>query len=138
MLLKKIFIRLFMKSYLPIEKVALLNEVEPINILNIYYKNKSDERFKIIDNKVCVLENYRYPYADEVNELRQKALIIARSENALCKEISKMCDIKQDTLYKYFFRFTFKQIKVAKQIIVLLNEYINQNSLFPADELCYE
>jgi len=127
-----------MKSYLPIEKVALLNEVEPINILNIYYKNKSDERFKIIDNKVCVLENYRYPYADEVNELRQKALIIARSENALCKEISKMCDIKQDTLYKYFFRFTFKQIKVAKQIIVLLNEYINQNSLFPADELCYE
>jgi len=137
-MLKIILTRLFMGEFLPVETVAELNEVEPINILNIYYKNKSDERFKIIDNKLCVVSNYSYPFADELNEWREKALIIASNENNLCRELSCMCDINPKTLQKYFYRFTFKQIKTAKKIIKLLKQYTKQNSLFPVEELIYE
>lgn len=137
-MLKKIFIRLFMEDFLPVETVAELNEVEPINILNIYYKNKNDERFKIIDNKLCVISNYAYPFANELNEWREKALIIASNENTLCRDLAQMSGINAKTLQKYFYRFTFKQVKTAKKIIALLKVYTKQNSLFPVEELSYD
>ncbi|MCK5111074.1 MAG: hypothetical protein KAQ94_06090 [Arcobacteraceae bacterium] len=126
------------QKYLPIQAVATINEVEPIKIMSIYYKNKDDERFKIIDGKVFVVENYKYPFADELNELREKALVISHNENKLCHELSLLGNTNKDTLRKYFYRFTFKQVKQAKELIALLTLYINQNSLFPTEELNYE
>jgi len=106
--------------------------------MSIYYKNRNDERFKTIDNKLHVIENYRYPFADELNDLREKALVISHSENNLCRELSILGNINKETIRKYFYRFTFKQIKPVKELISLLTTYINQNSLFPTEELCYE
>lgn len=126
------------QRFLPIQTVARMNEVEPIFILNIYYKNKYDERFKEIDGKLFVAENYKYPLADELEELRQKALIVAHNENALCLELAKIGNLKYQTIRRYLYRFTFKHIEVAKRIINLLIQYIERNSLFPVDELRYE
>lgn len=135
----KILKRFIMNQiFLPIKTVADLNEIEPIHIMNIYYKNKKDERFKLQDGKLLVIDNYRYPFAQEVESLRNKALIIARTETHLCKELEKISDFSFYQLNKYFYRFTFKQIKLAKQIIQLLKKYIKQNSLFPEEELSYE
>jgi hypothetical protein len=126
------------QKFLPIETVALIHEVEPIDIKNIYYKNKSDERFKVVDGNLFVVENYKYPLADELDNLRQKAMIIANNEARLCKELSKISDIEYVTLRQYFYRFTFKHIETAKKVIEALTLYINQNSLFPIEELNYE
>jgi len=65
-------------------------------------------------------------------------LILARNENNLCKELSKIGNIKKSTLDKYFYRFTFKQIKKAKEVMSLLEMYIKQNSLIPLEELKYD
>jgi hypothetical protein len=126
------------QKYLPIDTVSILNEVEPIEIMNLYYKNKEDERFKVIDGNVFVIENYKYPLADELNKLREKALIIASNENRLCKELSEMSGIDYDTLRKYFYRFTFKQMSKAKQVLNLLKLYVKNNSLFTEEELTYD
>ncbi len=125
-------------TYLPVEDVAILNEVDLKLIMWIYYKNPANERFKIINNKIYALENYQYPYADEVDELRRKALIIAKTEAHLCTELAKLGEIKKTRLLQYFYRFTFKQIKQAKEVISLLEKYINQNSLIPIEELVYD
>ncbi len=131
--------RFFMKPiFLPVQIVADINEVDANNIKLIYHKNKDDERFKIVDGKLHVMENYRYPFAEQLDELRQKALIVSHNENNLCVELSKMTGIKKTTLNKYFYRFTFKQIKQAKLLINALKTYIHQNSLFPVEELNYD
>jgi len=127
--------------YLPIEDVAAINEIDVNSLRSLYTKNNvfgNEERFKMIDGKLHVLENYKYPYAQTVNELRQKALILAHTENNLSKEIAKISGIKKTTLDKYFYRFTFKQIKQAKEIIKYLTLYITQNSILPLEELNYD
>ncbi len=127
--------------YLPVEDVATLNEIDVNSLKSLYSKNNvfgNKERFKMIDGKLFVLENYKYPFADELNDLRNKALILAYNENNLCKELAKLSNIKKTTLDKYFYRFTFKQIKQAKEIIALLTLYINRNSLIPMEDLTYD
>lgn len=126
------------QRFLPVNTVATLNDVEPIAIMYIYYKNKNDERFKIIDGKLFVVENYKYPLADELDTIRQKALIVAGCEYKLCKELAAMGNINHNTIRKYLYRFTFKHIELAKKIITLLITYIERNSLFPMEELCYK
>jgi len=128
-------------EYLPIEDVARINEIDINSLRSLFTRNNTfgnTERFKMIDNKLYVAVNYKYPYADRVDDLRQKALIIAKTENNLCKEISKMSGIKKTTLDKYFYRFTFKQIRQAKEIIKYLSLYIRRNSLIPEEELNYD
>jgi hypothetical protein len=134
--------RFFMKPiYLPVEDVAVINDID-VNTLKSYYSKKgiygNDERFKKIDGKLYVIENYKYPFADIVDNLRQKALILAHTENNLNKQLSTLSGIKKTTLDKYFYRFTFKQIRQAKQMIALLTQYINQNSLIPIEDLTYD
>jgi hypothetical protein len=140
--MKEFLKRFFMKpKYLPVEDVAVINEIDVNSLKSLYSKNTvfgNEERFKMIDGKLYVLENYKYPFADEINDLRQKALILAYNENNLCKQLSKLSGIKKTTLDKYFYRFTFKQIKQAKKIIALLTLYINQNSLIPIEDLTYD
>jgi hypothetical protein len=140
--MKELLKRFFMKpKYLPVEDVAVINEIDVNSLKSLYSKNTvfgNEERFKMIDGKLYVLENYKYPFADELNDLRQKALILAYNENNLCKQLSKLSGIKKTTLDKYFYRFTFKQIKQAKEIIALLTLYINQNSLIPIEDLTYD
>lgn len=127
-----------MLNYLPLKAVAQINEIDPKLIYQIYSKNKKDERFKMIDGKLYVIENYKYPLADELDTLRHKALIIAHKESTLCMELSRMGNIKYQTIRKYLYRFTFKQMELAKKIISLLTIYIETNSLFPVEELRYE
>ncbi len=129
-----------MDNFLPVETVAYLNDVDKYSIKYLAKKPVygNDKRFKIIDGKVFVLENYKYPLKDELIELYQKALIIAHNEHNLCSELSKISDINKHSLLKYFQRFTFKQIKQAEMIIELLKKYIKQNSLIPLGELNYE
>jgi hypothetical protein len=140
--MKNFLKRFFMKpKYLPVEDVAVINEIDVNSVKSLYSKKTvfgNEERFKMIDGKLFVLENYKYPFADELNDLRQKALILAHNENNLCKQLSKLSGIKKTTLDKYFYRFTFKQIKRAKEIIALLTLYINQNSLIPIEDLTYD
>ena len=135
-LLKRFF--LMSQKYLPINTVAELNEVEPHTIMNLYYKNKKDERFKTIDNQLCVLQDYQYPYAIELDKLRNIALVIASNENNLCVELANMSGENYQTFRKYFYRFTFKQVNTAKHMMNLLNSFINSNSLFPIKELSNE
>jgi DNA uptake protein ComE-like DNA-binding protein len=128
-------------NYLPVEDVAILNDIDINSLKSLYSKTNvygNDERFKKIDGKLYVLENYKYPFADELNDLRQKALILAKNENNLCKELAKLGSYKKSTLQKYFYRFTFKQIKTAKEVMELLKTYINQNSLIPLEDLNYD
>ena len=86
-------------NYLPVEDVATINEIDVNSLKSLYSKNTvfgNEERFKMIDGKLYVLENYKYPFADELNELRQKALILAYNENNLCKQLSKLSGIKKN------------------------------------------
>lgn len=127
--------------YLPVEDVATINEINVNSLKSLYSKKTvfgNDIRFKKINGKLYALSNYKYPLAQELDDLRQKALIVARTEYNLCKELSKMSNIKVSTLHKYFYRFTFKQVKQAKTIIELLKEYINKTSLIPIEDLRYE
>ena len=124
--------------FIPVEDAATINDVDLTSLKSLYSKNKKDERFKLIAGKLYVIENYKYPYADQLDDLRQKALIIAHNENNLSREIAKILKIKESTVSKYLYRFTFKQVKLAKQYIKALEEYISQNSLLPMEELSYD
>lgn len=97
-------------------------------------------RFKNIDGKLFIRTDFNAPFRDELDTLRQKALIIAHTENNLCKQLSLLSlgTIKKEALQKYFYRYRFKQIEKALNIIELLKKYINQNSIFEESELTYE
>ena len=125
--------------FLPISKVAELNNINKNHLKSLSYKEYegNDFRFKKIGGVLYVLENYKYPYAQELDTLRQKALIIAHTEYSLCVELSKISDLKVATLQKYFYRFTFKRAGQAKKVIQLLKTYIKKNSLFSEELLEY-
>lgn len=128
------------RKYLPIEVIAEYEDTSIENIKSLSRNNTfgNDIRFKKIDNKLYVLENHKAPLANELNELREKALIIAKTENNLCYELSLISNLKQNTIQQYFYRFTFKRIERAMMMINLLKNYINQNSLFPVEDLQYD
>ncbi len=168
------------KNYIPLSVAASINEVSEETLRSLK-KNGcfgNEERFKTIDGKLYILENYRYPYAQEVGDLISRALIVSKTEDNLCKQLSKISKIrrrkaillffkkltftktinkkilcankaiekilinfpqtKHYVFQKYFYRFTFKNIKTAKNILTLIQEYISSTSLFPVEELIYD
>lgn len=129
-----------MEKFLPIQTVADLNEIDVNYLKTMYHKDVygNSKRFKVIDGKLHAVENIKYPLKEELDSLRLKALIIAHNENALASELSKLCDMKKETITKYFQRYTFKQISPAEKLIQALKTYISRNSIFPQEELSYE
>ncbi len=125
--------------FISLEACANLNEVEKKDIKFLINNNTygNEKRFKEIDGKIYVHQNYRAIYKEELEKLFYKALIIARTQTNLAREISKISDLKQHTLERYFIRFTFKQIAKAEKIIHYIKNYVTQNSLFGLEELTY-
>jgi|GEM_PF-6227219 len=129
-----IFILLLGKvmQFLPIETVANYHDVKVSSLKSLFYKNYAgkDLKFKIKDGKLLVNLDYKYPLAQKLDELRQKALIIAKNEHNLAKELSLLLGKKEDSILRYFIRYTFKRTKLALDIINALEIYIAKNSLF--------
>lgn len=121
-----------MNDYIPIEQMAELDEVKLSSLKTLRYKNTkgNDIRFKDIDGKIYIHQDYKAMYRREVEDLYYKAIIVAGNENKLATDLSKMLNKKKDTLQRYFIRFTFKQVEVASEIAAALKTYITQNSLF--------
>jgi len=127
-------------TYLPLEQVALINEVKASSLRTLFYKKNfaNDYRFKVIDGKYYSIKDYKHPFSQKLEELRLKALIVAKNEHNLCKELSHLGGIKKTTLLKYFYRFTFRNSQQALKIIYLLELYIKQNCLLLGEDLVYE
>lgn len=121
-----------MSDYIPIEQMAELDEVKLSSLKTLRYKNTkgNDIRFKNIDGKIYIHQDYKAMYRREVEDLYYKAIIVAGNENKLATDLSKMLNKKKDTVQRYFIRFTFKQVEVASEIAAALKTYITQNSLF--------
>ena len=129
-------------NYIPLEQYALLEEIDEKKIKNCMYQSSRFNylRFKKKNNKIYVCSNFTAPLKDELFELNNKALIIAKTENNLCKQLYILSNkkIKETAIQKYFYRSRFKRIEKAMEIISLLKKYISQNSLFNESELSYE
>lgn len=129
-------------EYITIEQFAEFEGLEESSIKK--YINKPTKfnylRFKKINGRLYVCCDFYAPFKNELAELKDKALIIAKNENNLCKELSLLSNgsIKQGTLQKYFYRFRFKQIEKAIEVMNLLKEFISKNSLFEESELTYD
>lgn len=129
-------------DYIPLEQSALLEEIDEKKIKNCMYQTSRFNylRFKKKNNKIYVCSNFTAPLKNELFELKNKALIIAKTENNLCKQLYILSNkkIKETAIQKYFYRSRFKRIEKAMEIISLLKKYISQNSLFNESELNYE
>lgn len=129
-------------EYIPLEQSALLEEIDEKKIKNCMYQSSRFNylRFRKKNNKIYVCSNFTAPLKDKLFELKIKALIIAKTENNLCKQLYILSDkkIKETAIQKYFYRSRFKRIEKAMEIISLLKKYISQNSLFNESELTYE
>ncbi len=129
-------------DFISIESVAAIEGKNVEDLKRLIYR-KTDYnylRFKIVNGKLFMRADYEAPLKEDLDRLRQKALIIAKTENNLCSELSKLSKnkIKKETLQKYFYRYRFKQIAKAIRIIDLLKKYISQNSLINESDLKYD
>lgn len=128
-------------TYIPLSQAAALEEISEDILLSTYYKKNKLNRHRFKKDEkgnILVALNYKYPLKDIMSEFYYKALIISKTSNNLCKEISISTGIKQDTLHHYFSRFTFKDADKATLVINALENYINSNSLFSTGELNYD
>lgn len=129
-------------EYIPLEQYAKLEEVDEQKIKNCMYQSSNFNylRFKKKNNRIYVCNDFHAPLKNELHELKNKALIIAKNECNLCKELVKLSGnkIKKTAIEKYFYRARFKSIAKAMQIINLLKKYIKENSLFPESDLNYD
>lgn len=129
-------------DYIPIEQYAKLEEVDENKIKKcIHQATKFNYlRYRMKNKKLYVCNNFHAPLKDQLLELKNKALIIAKNEQNLCKELHLLSDskIQMSSIQKYFYRSRFKQIEKAIQIITLLKKYIKKNSLFPESDLNYD
>lgn len=120
-------------EFLPLEIVADYHGVSKASLKSLFYKkyNGKKIKFKIDDNgELLVNLDYKYPLANKLDELRQKALETAKNEHNLSIELSKITGKKVDTIQRYFIRYTFKQVEKAEEMISALKIYISKNSLF--------
>lgn len=120
-------------EFLPLEVVASYHDVKPSSIKSLFYKDYKgkDLKFKISNQgEFLVNLDYKYPLAAKLDRLRQTALITAKNEHNLARELSLITGKKEDTILRYFIRYTFKRIPQAKEIIRALETYIQKNSLF--------
>lgn len=129
-------------DYIPIAQYAKLEEIDENKIKKcIHQPTKFNYlRYRMKEKKLYVCNNFHAPLKDQLLELKNKALILAKNEQNLCKELHLLSGekIKISTIQKYFYRSRFKQIEKAIQIITLLKKYINENSLFPESDLNYD
>ena len=129
-------------DYIPIEQYAQLEEIDEIKIKRCIHQTSKFNylRYRMKGKKLYVCNNFHAPLKDQLLELKNKALILAKNEQNLCKELHLLSGekIKISTIQKYFYRSRFKQIEKAIQIITLLKKYINENSLFPESDLNYD
>lgn len=129
-------------EYIPLEQYANLEEIDKNKIKKCMYatSNFNYLRFRKQNNKILVCNNFNAPFKDTLFELKNKALIIAKTENNLCKELGILSNntIKESSIQKYFYRSRFKRIEKALEIITLLKNYIKKNSLFPESDLNYD
>lgn len=126
------FVRDLILEFLPIEYVAQYHEVKKTSLKSLIYKNYQgkDLKFKFSQGKLLVNIDYKYPLASKLDELRQTALITAKNEHNLAKELSLITGKKEDTILRYFIRYTFKRVEQAETMIKALEIYISRNSLF--------
>jgi hypothetical protein len=128
-----------MNNYIPAKQYCELHECNLATLKTLRYKNISGNeiRFQVIGGELYVHENFKALYKEEVEDLFYKALIIAKNENALAKEIATILKKKKGTVLKYLTRFTFKHNDKAHEIVEALEQYIQKNSLFPQEMLEY-
>lgn len=131
----KYILGLLKLEFLPYELVASYHDIKKESLKTYIYKKYEGKnlRFKIIDGKLLVNIDYKYPLASKLDELRQTALIIAKNEHNLAKELAKITGKKQNTILRYFIRYTFKRVANASEMITALEKYIANNSLFGKD-----
>ena len=113
--------------------VNIIHGISKASLKSLFYKNYNGKniKFKIDDNgELFVNLDYKYPLANKLDELRQKALETAKNEHNLSIELSKITGKKVDTIQRYFIRYTFKQVEIAEEMISALKIYISKNSLF--------
>lgn len=130
-------------DYIPLGQYAELEELDEVKIKKcIYHKSTKFNylRYKMKNKKLYVCNNFNAPLKDQLLELKNKALIISKNEQNLCKQLHLLSNkkIKESTIQKYFYRSRFKQIEKAIKVINLLKKYINENSLFPESDLNYD
>lgn len=129
-------------DYIPLEQYAKLEEIDKNKLKKCMYTTSHFNylRFRKQDNKILVCNNFNAPFKDILFELKNKALIIAKTENNLCRELSILSNnvIKEAAIQKYFYRSRFKRIEKALEVIALLKMYIKKNSLFPESDLNYD
>ena len=128
-----------MENYLSLEDASIKFEIPIKNIYTLQYNTaKSNSiRFKRINGKVFVHENFQALVAQELQDLYYEAVDLAGSMSSLAKVISKETGIKVGTLERYFIRFTFTQYEKASIVLNSMKRYISQNPrLFSFDELC--
>lgn len=77
-------------SLIPVSAAAELNEISLESLKRIIYRKTygNELRFKFVEGVLYVNENYKYPYAQEMEETLQKAIIVSKNENRLCLNIS--------------------------------------------------
>jgi uncharacterized protein YeeX (DUF496 family) len=125
--------------YIPAKQYCDLEGISLSTLKTLQYKKISgnDIRFKKENGQLLVHENFKALYRAKVEDLFYKALIIAKNENALAKEIAKMIGKKKGTVLKYFTRFTFKHNQKAIEVVEALEKYIQTNSIFSIELLEY-
>lgn len=121
-------------EFLPVAMVADYYGIQEESLVTLYHKDYigKDIKFKKENGRLFVNIDYKYPLAKRIEELRDIALITAKSEYRLVHELAKITNKKVDTIQRYFIRFTFKQIALAREIIRALEIYISRSSLFGA------
>ncbi len=65
-----------------------------------------------------------------MQELYYKALVVAKTQSVLAKNIAKISKQKASSIERYFIRFTFIQVKKAEDMIKCIHQYMDENCLF--------
>ena len=115
-------------KYLPVETVAILNEVSVNNIKNLLYNTAkgNDIRFKKSKNgKLLVVPDYKRPLHQIVSDVYNNALSFAPNQRGLAFQLSVISGIKRDTIERSLMRFNFVHVDTAITYIVMLNKYIS-------------
>lgn len=125
--------------FVPIDVLAYQNDVK-INSLKSYtYKESTGNflKFKMINGKLHINDEYTHLLQTEMQELYYKALESTPTTLTLAKELAKLS--KKDpsiptqnegSLYRYLHRFNFAQVEKAATIKTLMQRFIKQNNLF--------
>ncbi len=125
--------------FIPLDIMAYQSDVKESSLRSLTYKECSGNhlRFKYIDGKLHINDEYLHPMQTEMQTLYYKALESTPTTITLAKELEKIS--KKDitvptedkaTLYRYLYRYNFAHVARALEVKYLLNKFIKQNNLF--------